>query len=323
MKIPILIILNLGLVVLFIAMLRKRDLLTFHQQGRVWLTFLAVAIITLMDEFTSIFYAPAEAYRFIGSSALVFIAITSLLVRFISTRLTEIAEILEHHGLIGGGVYSFSYLVLGPMISFVAVSSIMVDYILTACISAVSAVSNATSFFPLSGATFVVVVLAIIWFVAGLNILGIRENARFTFLIFIAAAFIIINLIVSGLLHVDAMALGKMGEAVHNSIKHVSTGSILTNYGHFVSSIALCILAYSGVESVIQTAGLVRTWREIRKAYIFLALTVGVVTPLVAILVLSAPSILRPTKETWSLITPPCSMGCRSGWRWQPWPVSP
>ena len=102
-----------------------------------------------MDEFTSIFYVPAEAYRFIGLSAIVFIAITSLLIRFISTRLTEIAEILEHHGLIGGGVYSFSYLVLGPMVSFVAVSSIMVDYILTACISAVSAVSNATSFFPL------------------------------------------------------------------------------------------------------------------------------------------------------------------------------
>ena len=94
MKIPILIILNLGLIVLFYFMLRKRDLLTFHQQGRIWLTFLAVAIITLMDEFTSIFYAPAEAYRFIGSSALVFIAITSILVRFISTRLTEIAEIL-------------------------------------------------------------------------------------------------------------------------------------------------------------------------------------------------------------------------------------
>ncbi len=34
--------------------------------------------------------------------------------------------------MFGGGVYSFSYLVLGPTISFVAVSSIMVDYILTA-----------------------------------------------------------------------------------------------------------------------------------------------------------------------------------------------
>jgi len=289
MKLLILLLLNAGLIVLFIKLLRRPNLLTFHQGGRIWLTFLAVGIITLMDEFTSIFYAPAEAYRFIGGSALVFIAITSLLVRFLSTRLTEIAEVLEHHGLIGGGVYSFSYLVLGPMVSFVAVSSIMVDYILTACISAVSAVSNATSFFPLSGFAMVPVVLAVIWFVAGLNILGIRENARFTFLIFIAAAFVIVNLIVSGLFSLDSLAVGKMGLAVHDSINHVSTGSWRVNYGHFVSSIALCILAYSGVESVIQTAGLVRTWREIRKAYLFLALTVGVVTPLVAILVLSAP----------------------------------
>src|SRR5512135_2253329 len=180
MKIPILIVLNLGLVVLFFILLRKRDLLSFNQQGRIWLTYLAVAIITLMDEFTSIFYVPAESYRFIGLSAMVFILITSLLIRILTTRLTEIAEILEHHGLIGGGVYSFSYLVLGPMVSFVAVSSIMVDYILTACISAVSAVSNATSFFPLTPFTALILVLVIIWSVAGLNILGIKENVRFT-----------------------------------------------------------------------------------------------------------------------------------------------
>ena len=90
------------------------------------------------------------------------------------------------------------------MVSFVAVSSIMVDYILTACISAVSAVSNATSFFPVSEPALIVAVLVIIWGVAGLNILGIRENARFTFLIFVAAAFVILNLIVSGILNLDA-----------------------------------------------------------------------------------------------------------------------
>jgi amino acid transporter len=288
-KLVVLTILNLGLIVLFIKLARRPNLLSLNQGGKIWLTFLAVGIITLMDEFTSIFYVPAEAYRFIGLSALVFIAITSIMVRFISTRLTEIAEILEHHGLIGGGVYSFSYLVLGPMISFVAVSSIMVDYILTACISAVSAVSNATSFFPISGTIFVVTVLAIIWAVAGLNILGIRENARFTFLIFIAAAFVILNLIVSGILNVDVFSLGQMKHAVHDSVKHVSTGSWGVDYGHFISSVAFCILAYSGVESVIQTAGLVRSWKEIRRAYLFLALTVGIVTPLVTILVLSSP----------------------------------
>jgi len=289
MKTITLIILNAGLICFFIYLFRRRNLLSYSHQGRIWLTYFAVGIITLMDEFTSIFYVPAESYRFIGLSALVFIPLTSILIRILTTRFTEISEILEHHGLIGGGVYSFSYLVLGPMVSFVAVSSIMVDYILTACISAVSAVANATSFFPLSGPMMMLAILGTIWAVAGLNILGIRENARFTFLIFIAAAFIILNFIVSGFLHVDAQSLGQMHQAVKKSIQHVSTGPWYANYGAFISSIAFCILAFSGVESVIQTAGLVRSWKEIRSAYLFLALTVGLVTPLVTILVLSAP----------------------------------
>ena len=167
MKPLLLTILNLGLISLFFYFLRRPNLLTYPHGGRIWLTYLAVGVITLMDEFTSIFYVPAEAYRFIGLSAIPFIVVTSLLIRFISTRLTEVAEILEHHKLIGGGVYSFSYLVLGPMVSFVAVSSIMVDYILTACISAVSAVSNATSFYPLGPSISVTLVLVIIWAVAG------------------------------------------------------------------------------------------------------------------------------------------------------------
>jgi amino acid transporter len=288
MKPVILTILNLGLVIFFIFLFRRKNLLSFHQDGRIWLTYLAVGIITLMDEFTSVFYAPAESFRFIGLSAIIFIAITSILVRFISTRLTEIAEILEHHQLIGGGVYSFSYLVLGPLVSFVAVSSIMVDYILTACISAVSAVANASSFFPLSQPALIASVLLIIWAVAGLNILGIRENARFTFLIFVGAAIIMLNLIVSGLLHLDAQALGQLHKASAQTIDRVTSGSILGNYGSFISSIAFCILAYSGVESVIQTAGFVRSWKDIRKAYWFLALTVGLVTPLMAMLALTA-----------------------------------
>jgi hypothetical protein len=107
MKTVTLILLNVGLLVLFVGLFRKQSLLSYHQRGRVWLTWLAIAIITLMDEFTSIFYVPAKAYRFIGPSAIYFIVLTSLLIRFLSTRFTEIAEILEHHDLIGGGVYFF------------------------------------------------------------------------------------------------------------------------------------------------------------------------------------------------------------------------
>ena len=288
MKTIVLLAINLGLVAFFLLLLRKKALLTYFHGGKIWLTWLAIAIITLMDELTSVFYATAEAYRFIGPSAIVFIAFTALFIHYMTTRLVEIAEILEHHGIFGGGVYSFSYFVLGPTVSFVAVASIMVDYVLTACMSAVSAVENATSFFLMPHESKMILVLLIIWAIAGLNILGLRDNARFTFMIFVFAAFVFFNLIVSGVLSFDADSFLRLKAGVHHATGRLQTGSLFRNYGIFIASVASCILAYSGVESVLQTAGLVRTWREIGKAYIFLAVTVGLVTPVVAALALSA-----------------------------------
>ena len=285
----LLIAINLALAAFFFWLLRRPGRLSYYQNGRWWLTWLSVAVITLMDELTSVFYAPAEAYRFIGPSAIIFIAFTAVFIHYMTTRLVEIAEILEHHGLIGGGVYSFSYLVLGPMVSFVAVASIMVDYFLTACISAVSAVLNATSFFSLPHHTILALVLATIWAIAGLNILGIKENARVTFAIFIAATLIFVTLIVSGILALDSGSIGRIKMAAHKTVSDLQKGPTFETYHVFIAHIAFCILAYSGVESVLQTAGLVRSWREIGKAYIFLALTVGLVTPIVATLALSAP----------------------------------
>src|SRR5512135_1935262 len=180
MKLTFLIALNVVVVGVFAVLFRKKNLLTTFSGGRWWLTWLSIAVITLMDELTSIFYAPSEAWRFIGFHAIAFIAITSLLMRFLSTRMVEIAEILEHHNIRGGGVYSFSYFVLGPTLSFIAVASIMVDYILTACISTVSAVENGLTFVALSGTTKLVLQFGIVWGIAFLNILGIKENARFT-----------------------------------------------------------------------------------------------------------------------------------------------
>jgi amino acid transporter len=289
MKIAVLLILNVGLGAFFIFLLRKQGLLTYFSKGKFWLTWLAVAVITLMDELTSVFYAPAEAHRFLGPSAIIFIAFTAFFIHYMTTRLVEIAEILEHHGVFGGGVYSFSYLVLGPVVSFVAVSSIMVDYILTACISAVSAIENATSFFSLPHHWKMVTAIVVVWSVAGLNILGIKENARFTFTIFILAALVFLNLIASGIIAFDDHSMLRLKESFVDASRDLRTGSWVHSYGIFIASVASCVLAYSGVESVLQTAGLVRTWREIGKAYLFLALTVGLVTPIVATLALTAP----------------------------------
>src|SRR5205814_8800762 len=136
-------------------------------------------------------YSSAYDHRIIATQAIIFIVATSLLIRMLSTRIVEIAQIRENHNIRGGCVYSFSYFVLGPVASFVAVASIMVDYILTACISTVSAVYNGTAFLPMGPAAQYVIIFAAIWSVAGLNIIGIRENARVTFVIFIMAAIVL------------------------------------------------------------------------------------------------------------------------------------
>jgi hypothetical protein len=281
--------LNLGLLVLFVVILQRPGLLGFARGGKWYLTWLSIGVITLMDELTSVFYAPAEAHRFIGTSAIFFIAFTSLLMRVLSSRMVEIAQILELNDIRGGGVYSFSYLVLGPVASFVAVASIMVDYILTACISTVSAVINGTAFVPLGPELARGAILGVIWAVAGLNILGIRENARVTFGIFVAACFVFVNLIALGFLHLDPHAPAVMWQSVTNVYAAIHHHGFAHGVSVVTVGVASCVLAYSGIESVIQTAGLVDSWRAISKAYWFLALTVGVVTPLITALALSAP----------------------------------
>jgi hypothetical protein len=281
--------LNLVLLIAFAVILRQPGLLGFAKGGKWYLTWLSIGVITLMDELTSVFYAPAEAHRFIGMKAIFFIAFTSLLMRLLSSRMVEIAQILELHEIRGGGVYSFSYFVLGPVASFVAVASIMVDYILTACISTVSAVINGTAFLPMGPGVERVIVLAIIWGVAGLNILGIRENARVTFGIFVAAAFVFLNLIALGILHIDPQSPKVMLDSAGDVFRDLHHHGLPHIIAAVTTGVASCVLAYSGIESVIQTAGLVESWRAIAKAYWFLALTVGIVTPVVSALALSAP----------------------------------
>ncbi|HTX17876.1 MAG TPA: amino acid permease [Bacteroidota bacterium] len=282
------VVVNVALVAGFAYLLTRKNLLAYFSSGRWWLTWLSVAIITLMDELTSIFYAPSEAFRFIAYHAIVYLAVTSILMRILSTRMVEIAEILELHGIRGGGVYSFSYLVLGPTMSFIAVASILVDYVLTASISTVSAIENGMAFFPMSATGKFALELGVIWFVAGLNILGIKENAKFTFGIFVVAALVLINLLSAGVLHADAHSMSQIGHAFAGAARRFDEGSWFDTYFIIIVSISSCILAYSGIESVVQTAGLVKSWHDIRRAYIFLGLTIGIFTPLLSMFVLSS-----------------------------------
>lgn len=282
------IFLNLFLVFLFYRISTKKNLLAVFQNGKWWLTWLAVGIITLMDELTSIYYAPAEAYRFIGIKAIFYIALTSVLIRIYSSRMVEIAEILERNNIKGGGVYSFAYFVLGPKVSFIAFASILVGYILTATISTVSAVENGTYFFQLSTPTKFLLMVSVIWLITGLNILGIKEVAKFTYAIFIFATFVLLNLLLGSVLNFNGKSVEILSISASEFSKDFNILAPFNSFGLIVTGIGSCILAYSGIESVLQTASLTRSWKDIKKGYEFLAFTVGIVTPLIVLFAMSS-----------------------------------
>lgn len=288
MKTIFFIITNLALVTAFIYVIKKKNYLSYLHNGKWMLTWLAVGIITLMDELTSIYYAPFEAYRFIGIKAIIYIALTSILIRILSTRMVEIGEILETNNIRGGGVYSFSYLVLGPTFSFLAIASIFVDYILTATISTVSAVENGTYFLGMGEFLKFFLKFGVIGFITILNIIGVKENAKFTFLIFVFAAFVLLNLLVGGVFNLNVTSYTLIGKSIKEFSADFSHGNIFYSYENLIIGIGSCILAYSGIESVLQTASLVKNWHDIRKAYLFLAFSVGIITPLIALLALSS-----------------------------------
>ncbi len=288
MKFSAFFLVNLILVATFIWLGRKKGFLSFFQNGKWWLTWLAVGIITLMDEMTSVFYASYEAYRFIGLKAIFYISLTSIFIRFISSRMVEIAEILENNKIRGGGVYSFSYLVFGSVVSFIAISSILVDYILTATLSTVSAIENGTSFLMMGEGVKFLLKYAVVIGIMFLNIMGIKENAKFTYFIFVFAAFVLLNLIVGGAFGIDATVAGNLGSSWGGFVGDFTRHGFIGGYSNLIVGIGSCILAYSGIESVLQTASLTPDWKSIKKAYWFLALTVGIVTPIIALMALSS-----------------------------------
>ncbi len=281
---------------------KKREYLYYTKKGKLWLGFAGVAVITMMDELTSIFYAPGEAYRFIGYKSITYLALTSLLIFLYSLTMTEIAEILEKNKIKGGGVYSFSYFIFGTTASFIAAGSIIVDYVNTAVMSSISAVENLNFFFHWPLVFKLGLELIIIWAIAILNLLGARENAKVTYMLFVVTAYILTVLAFLGFTELDKNQILKITDSYKTTMaQDFLNGNPIKMIELMSIGFGSTILAYSGIESVLQTHKLVENWKTIYKAYIMLGLTVGIFTPLIGTLALAR--VEDPLKHVDDLIT--------------------
>ncbi|MGO0123075.1 amino acid permease [Desulfothermobacter acidiphilus] len=267
--------------------LAARKGVTYQKAGRTYVGFVGISAIAMMDLLASVFYGPGEAFRYVGYEAMFFLILTSVLIALYAFSMTEIAEILEGLGQKGGGVYTITYLVFGRILSLVAVASILVDYVNMAALSSISAVENFSAVVPLLPELKIPLELGIVWFLALLNIIGIRANVWTTFGVFMFLGSVLIGGVALGLGSFTPAAWEKFRLGLCEPVHKLAASHLGSAFYYAVVGVGSTILAYSGIETVLQTQKLVESWREIRKAYAFLVGLNGLLIPAVGILALA------------------------------------
>ena len=206
--------------------------------------------IVYADIGTSIYYVPGILYRSTGTSAATFVLATSLAFVLLAEKYTEIAA--RYPG--GGGVVSVAQDAFGPRVGALGGMLILVDYFLTAAISAVSGFTYLASFLPvLEGWEMALSVLGLA-LLGVLNWVGIRESAQVSAGIGIAA---FVSLLI--LLGVTASSL--------DGDQWTQIGASVTAAGRIpiadaVIGYAAAWLAFSGLESLAQISPAMSTPRQ-------------------------------------------------------------
>ena len=231
--------------------------------------------IVFADIGTSIYYVPgilsASGYN---TRAAIFVVMTLFVFILLALKYAEVTWRNPE----GGGVVTIASRALHPFAGLVGGLFIIVDYYLTAAISAFSGIAYLAVVLPAAAwgnaIPGTLVALAIL---AALNVYGIRESAIVSFVAATAAATAQVVVVI-----VVALHLGPAGVA--ESIKAVGHGPPLTPLV-VITGFGAAFLAFSGLESVAQIAPAMRSPRR-TTAYRTMAiviLTMTVTSPLLTL----------------------------------------
>ena len=224
--------------------------------------FLCWAVV-FADIGTSVYYVPGILYGPFRSRAALFVLMTLFVFVLLCVKYAEVTWRYPE----GGGVVNVSSQALHPFAGLLGGLMILVDYFLTAALSALSGVLYLAVLVPfLNGVVLQATVGALIALCV-LNLLGIKESARATAIVACLAGGGQLAVVLA-----TAIFLGPAG--VVHSFSAITHGApltpilLLTGYG-------AAFLAFSGLESVAQLAP---AMREPRKKVAFRAMTAVVLT---------------------------------------------
>ncbi len=251
--------------------------------------FLCWAVV-FADIGTSIYYVPGILYGSFGPRSTIFVLMTLFVFILLCVKYAEVTWRYPE----GGGVVNVSSQALHPFVGLLGGLFILVDYYLTAGISALSGVFYfavlAPGLIPLATPVTVAALVGL----GLLNALGIKESARTTAVVACVAGG-------GQLLVVIAVAISLGPAGIIHSFGAITSGPALPLTA-LVTGYAAAFLAFSGLESIAQLAPAMREPRRLiaSRAMGGVVITMAITSPL---LTLWSTTLLDPKADPTQFIS--------------------
>jgi amino acid transporter len=230
---------------------------------------------------TSVYYTPGILFQQVGSHAALFVDLTFVVFVLLAIKYSEVAIRYPE----GGGVVTVATRAINPIAGLLGGLFILVDYFLTAGLSATSGmIYLSVVYTPLKGAILLASVAALLG-LGLLNLIGIRASAGVTAAIAIVAAAGQLLVVIAVVASVSPARLGQ-------SFSMMLTGPPL-GPDRILVGYAGAFLAFSGLESITQLAPAMAEPRKrtARLAMVLVVLSLLVTSPL---LTLWSTTLLKP-----------------------------
>jgi amino acid transporter len=226
--------------------------------------FLCWAVV-FADIGTSVYYVPGILYGHFGSRSAIFVLMTLFVFVLLCVKYAEVTWRYPE----GGGVVNVSSQALHPFAGLLGGLFILVDYYLTAALSALSGVLYIAVVIPHLTAQVVVLAVTVgaLIGLGVLNFMGIKESARTTAVFATLAA-------AGQLLVVIAVGIYLGPSGIIHSFQALFSGRPLA-FGSVITGYAAAFLAFSGLESIAQLAP---SMREPRRQVAYRAMGAVVMT---------------------------------------------
>lgn len=246
--------------------------------------FLCWAIV-FADIGTSVYYTPGILYHQVGLRAALFVGMTTVVFVLLVLKYREVSARYPE----GGGVVTVSARAIHPFVGLLGGMFILVDYFLTAAISALSGILYLSVVAPSLKPIATEVTIAALIILGILNWVGISESAKVS-AIFATLAFASQGVVVLSVILYEGP--GRLFAAFPRifSGPHLTPLTLLTGY-------AGAFLAFSGLESISQLSPVMRSPRRRVAGWALglVVITIGLTSPL---LTLWSTTVLPVTPRT-------------------------